>query len=435
MKCDKFATTLHFILLMLSRVLPRGAFYSVVPLFVGNQALTEFDPEIFALNELGVCHQIQSLELGESETFSSPSTLRAVATHFDKSFERSQVLSSRDQEILSELKTLCRQRALAAFGLDSTAWAVAVQPIPASIAVARALLPSGGRAIGLPQTEKWQSLNHVVDRRTLLFDAEALARNAKEFRPHLIVAGASGYPRNLDYSAFRKAADAAGAVLVADLAQTAALVSAGIAPSPFKHCDVVIATAQKSSRSDLVFYRKGKLAKQFETAFTEWGSVPQTAAVAVAMKEAVTPEFKLFQYTVVENMKRLAAYLTGHSLPLVTGGTDHQVAQVDLQQQGVDGDSAKWVLDCANITTTAHASSLTISSPALTERGLKERDFEQVGNFLLSGVRLAKDLRRRHPADTFKRAVARDVGVSALKNEVVAFARQFPLPGTPGKSI
>jgi glycine/serine hydroxymethyltransferase len=180
---------------------------------------------------------------------------------------------------------------------------MAVQPIPAGLAVARALLPFGGRAISLPQLEKWESLNRVVEQRTLFFGPEALTCNAKGVRPHLIFAGAGGYPRNVDYSAFRKVTDSAGAVVVTDLAQTVAFVSAGIAPSPLTYYDIVIAPAYNSSRSDLVFYLRGQLIKKLESAFTEWGSVPQTAAVVVAMKEAIASDLKVFQYTALGNMK------------------------------------------------------------------------------------------------------------------------------------
>jgi hypothetical protein len=93
---------------------------------------------------------------------------------------------------------------------------------------------------------------------------------------------------------------------------------------------------------------------------------------------------------------------------LVTRGTDHQTAQINLQQQVIDDDSKKWVFDCVNNTKTSFPPSVTVSSPALTERDLKEHDFHQVGNFLVSGVRFAKELRRQQPAETFKRAVGGD---------------------------
>jgi glycine hydroxymethyltransferase len=146
------------------------------------------------------------------------------------------------------------------------------------------------------------------------------------------------------------------------------------------------------------------------------------------MKEAAEPEFKNFQYKVVRNMKKLADYLVGRGVTLKTGGTDHHIAQLDLKGEVVDERGIQWVLDCANITTTIGPRGLTISSPALTERGLVDRDFEQVGDFLISGVQLAKELKKRHPQETFKGAVQRDSGVAGLRKSVVAFARQFPLP-------
>jgi glycine hydroxymethyltransferase len=283
--------------------------------------------------------------------------------------------------------------------------------------------------IGLPQTGTWQCLDHVIDPRTLRIDLKALARNAQQFKPNLIVAGSPGYPRSVDYVAFRQIADLSGAVLMADLAQTCALVAAGVAPSPFAHCDVVVATAQKSSRTDLIFYRQTEVAKRIVSAFREEPGIPQMAAIAVAMKEVATPEFKTFQYAAVRNMQRLANYLVRNDIPLVTGGTDFHVAEVELEKEGLDGESAQCVLDGMNITTTARATRLILSSPALTQRGLKEEDFEQVGEFLIKGLKIAKELRKKHPGDTFRQAATKVAGVDKLKTEVVAFARQFPLTG------
>jgi glycine hydroxymethyltransferase len=391
---------------------------------------TEFDPEIYALNQLGICHQIQSLELGEPEGFASPSTLRAVATHFDNKFEGTPVPSSSNRQILTELKSLCHERSLAAFGLDPGAWSVAIQALPIDALIGTALLPANGRVIGL--RGPWQSRDLAVDGRTSRIAMDALSRLARDFRPHLIVAGAAGYPRNVDYAAFRRIADASSAVLVADLAQTGALVSAGIAPSPFEHCDVVVATVQRAMapfRSDLVFYRKGNLGRRIAAALHDDATIPQTAAVAVAMKEASGPEFKKFQYAIVTNMKKLAGYLVAHGLPLVTGGTDHHIAQVDVGGHAADCESLRWVLDCANMTTTVGARGLTIGSHALTERGLSEGDFDQVGGFLVTGAKLASQLRKKHPGKTFRAAAIREPAVAALKKSVIGFARQFPLPG------
>jgi glycine hydroxymethyltransferase len=138
------------------------------------------------------------------------------------------------------------------------------------VALASALLPANGRVIGLRGEKKWQSIDPVIDPMTSLISMSRLAQSAQVFKPHLIVACASGYPRNISYAGFRKIADDSGAILMADLAQTAPLVAAGVSPSPFEHCDIVIATAQRAMaafRSDLVFYRKGQFGESSRTGF------------------------------------------------------------------------------------------------------------------------------------------------------------------------
>jgi glycine hydroxymethyltransferase len=381
------------------------------------------------LNQLGICHQIQSLELGEPEAFASPSTLRAIATHFDNKFEGSPVPSSSNSQILSELRNLCYERALAAFSLDSSSWGVTLQSVPADTLVVNAIVPVNGRVIGLEGN--WESIDLVFERDTSRISMDGLARATRDFRPHVIIAGGKGYPRHLDYGRLRKIADSVGAILVADLAQTAGLVSAGVAPSPFEHSDIVLATAHRTAgsfRSDLVFYRTGALAKRLSGALQEEAGIPQTAAVAVGMKEAGSPEFKKFQYSIVDDMKRLAVYLTGHGLPLLTGGTDYHFAQLDLRQCAVDAGAFQALLDSANISTAIGAGGLTISSPALTERGLRAENFERVGEFLIAGAKIATELWKKHSRETFLTAVKSDAEIAALKKAVVAFARQFPLP-------
>jgi glycine/serine hydroxymethyltransferase len=208
--------------------------------------LTEFDPVISALNQPGICHQIQSLELRQPEGLASPPTLRAVATHIDNKFECASVPTSSNRQILTALKNLCHARSLAGFDLDPVTWAAAVQATPAGASVAHALLPANRRVIGLRVTRR--SLGIPVHDRL-----GAPARAARGFHPHLIVSAA---------------------VSNGVTAQRGALVSAGVAPSSFEHCDVVTATAQRATASFWTDFG-GKLSVALHDDFTDCGGRSQ----------------------------------------------------------------------------------------------------------------------------------------------------------------
>jgi glycine hydroxymethyltransferase len=419
-----------------------------------------------------------------SENFASHATISAISSHFTNKYAEGYPNARYygGNQNTDQLEILCQQRALAAFKLNPAKWGVNVQALSgsaANLAVYTALIPPGGRIMGLAladgghlthgfrsgfntvsaSSKFWQSLPYRVNAKTSLIDLRSLEQNAKLFNPHMLVAGASAYPRHIDYAGIKKIANSVGAYLMSDMAHVAGLVAAGIGPSPFDHCDIVTTTTHKTLRSvrgSLIFFRRGnrKVGKKLvkydleqkinSAVFPGLQGGPhmhQIAAIAVSLKEAASPEFREYQQNVVKNMRALAEFLMANGIKLVTNGTDNHLAVLDLRNTGLDGARVEAVLDAANITTNKNTipgdrkagspAGLRIGSPALTTRGLGAKDFEQVGKFIVQGIEIGKGINKKTAKSLakFKTAVKGSSDVAGLKKSVVQFATQFPLPG------
>ena len=245
----------------------------------------------------------------------------------------------------------------------------------------------------------YRVIPYGVSEQTETIDYDELERLAKEQRPKLIVAGASAYPRIIDYARFRKIADEIGALFMVDMAHIAGLVAAGLHPSPVPYADFVTTTTHKTLRGP----RGGMVLCRAEHAKTidskvfpgmQGGPLMHViAAKAVALKEALSPEFKSYQQQIVTNARVLAQALMSQGFRLTSGGTDNHLMLVDLRKSELTGKVAQETLDRAHITVNKNAvpfdtrspfvtSGIRIGTPAVTTRGMKEKEMEQIGDFI-----------------------------------------------------
>lgn len=321
-------------------------------------------------------------------------------------------------EFVDEVETLAIERAKELFG----AMFANVQPhsgAQANQAVFLALLQPGDRIMGMSLTHgghlthgspvtmsgKWfDVVSYEVRESDQLIDYEALRARALETRPKLIVAGASAYPRAIDFAAFRKIADEVGAYLMVDMAHYAGLVAAGLYPDPVPHAHVVTSTTHKTlrgPRGGIILTNDEALTKKFNSAVfpgNQGGPLMHViAAKAVALGEALRPEFRTYAAQVVANAKTLSDTLVGGGLDIVSGGTDCHMVLVDLRPKGVKGRDAEYALERAGLTCNKNAIPFDLEKPAVTSgvrlgtsagttRGFTETEFRLVGQLILKVI-------------------------------------------------
>ena len=261
-------------------------------------------------------------------------------------------------------------------------------------------------------------------------DYDEVEKIAMEVKPKLIVAGASAYPRVIDFKKFREIADKAGAYLMVDMAHIAGLVAAGEHPSPVPYAHVVTTTTHKTLRGPhggVIMTNDEEIAKKIDKAIfpgIQGGPLMHIiAAKAVAFKQALSPEFKEYQHQIVKNAKALAEVLEKGGLRLVSGGTDNHMILVDLKSsKGLTGQAVEKALDKAGITVNKNGipydtekpmvtSGIRIGTPAVTTRGMKEKEMEEIGNFILETIENIND----------------DKKLSEIKERVKELCLRFPL--------
>ncbi|MGE5455563.1 MAG: serine hydroxymethyltransferase [Ignavibacteriales bacterium] len=315
----------------------------------------------------------------------------------------------------------------------------------ANMAVYKALLQNGDKVMGMNLSHgghlthgytinfsglDYNIVSYNVNEKTEYIDYDKLIELAKKEQPKMIIAGASAYSRTIDFKKFREAADACGAYLMVDMAHIAGLVAVGLHPSPFPYADVVTSTTHKTlrgPRGGLILTNSEEIAKKIDKIIfpgIQGGPLMHViAAKAQCFHEALQPSFKTYQEQVLKNIKVLSDTLIKEGFKIISGGTDNHLILVDIKGSvGITGKEAETILDRTNITCNKNtipnetespqkASGIRLGSPAMTSRGLKEKDFEEIGRIISSA------LKNKDNEDELNK----------LKQEVLNLTKKYPL--------
>ena len=372
------------------------------------KVIKETDPQVCEALELELARQQGNIELIASENIVTPAVMAAAGSHLTNKYAEG--YSGKRYyggcEHVDIVENLAIERACALFGAKyanvqahsganaNLATFVALLQ-PGDTVLSMSLAHGGHLSHGSPVNISGKYFNIVpyeVEKETSMIDYDKVAQLAKECKPKLILAGASEYPRALDFQNFRELADSVGAYLMVDMAHIAGLVAAGCHANPVPYADVVTTTTHKTlrgPRGGLILTNTEELALKINKAIfpgTQGGPLMHIiAAKAVALKEAMSEEFKEYQRQIVKNAQVLAKALLEKGIDLVSGGTDNHLMLIDLTAKGMTGKELEALLDKAHITANKNAipfdtqkpfvtSGVRIGTPAVTSRGMKEED-------------------------------------------------------------
>lgn len=386
-----------------------------------HEDLSEADPEVYkALKNEIERQESESLEMIASENFVPKQVLQAqgsvLTNKYAEGYPGKRYYAG--CEYHDKVENLARERACEVFDADHAN----VQPhsgSQANFAAYFSVLEAGDKILG-PVLAHGGHLTHghhinfsgelfdfetyPIDEETGEFEKEDLIEAAKEHDPDLIVCGYSAYPREIDFEAFREAADLCDAVLMCDIAHISGLVAAGEHPNPFPECDIVTTTTHKSIRGARggMILCKEKYADNVDSAvfpYSQGGPLMhQIAGKAVCLNEAMKSEFKEYTKQIKKNTQALSEALRENGLELVSGGTDNHLVLVDLREENITGKKAEKALEEVNIVVNKNmvpydpeppmvTSGIRIGTPALTTRGMEEEELYKIGEMIAEKVR------------------------------------------------
>lgn len=416
--------------------------------------LKSVDPEIYEALQNEVKRQSYKLELIASENFVSEAVLEAAGSVMTNKYAEGYPGKRYygGCEFVDVAEDLARERAKKLFDCDH----VNVQPhsgTQANIAAYLTLLEPGDTLMGLNLSHGghlshghpinfsgmyYNVVQYTVNKETEVLDYDELMDLAKEHKPKVIVAGASAYPRTLDFKKFKEIADAVDAKLMVDIAHIAGLVATGLHPSPIPYADIVTTTTHKTLRGPRggMIMCKEYLAKELDKKVfpgTQGGPLMHIiAAKAVAFKEALEPEFKEYQEQILKNAKALAEQFKKKDYHVVADGTDTHLFLLNvLDSKGISGKAAERALELSGITVNKNTvpfdtkspfitSGVRIGTPAATTKGMKEDDMVKIADWIDEVL----SARAKYPkAEKEKRKPV----YNKVKKEVIEFCKKFPL--------
>jgi glycine hydroxymethyltransferase len=409
-------------------------------------ALQKNDPEIFQLVKSEEAYQKATIRLIASENYTSKAVLEACGTVFQNKYSEGYPGARfyQGQVNCDAVETIAIERAKKLFGAEHAN----VQPYsgsPANLAVYLAFAKPGDTVLGLnlshgghlthgskaSATGKWfNAIHYSLNPQTGLIDYDEVRKLALEHKPKILIAGHSAYPRQLDFAKFRAIADEAGCILFVDMAHFAGLVAGGSHPNPVPYADVVTTTTHKTLRGPrgAMILCKEVHAKAIDKAvFPGLQGGPHnatTAGIAVALGEALKPEFKKYAQDTVANAKVLAAELVKLGFSLVSGGTDNHLMLVDLSNKNITGKEAAVAMEKAGLVLNYNTvpgetrkasdpSGIRLGTPSVTSRGFGPDEMKKIAAWMDASIKAAQD----------------DAALAKLAKEVEALCAKFPVPG------
>ncbi len=437
--------------------------------------LQKTDPEIYKLVKDEEKRQKDVLEMIPSENYTSRAVMEAVGSvltnKYSEGYSRKRYYQG--NAVIDSVEELAMERAKKLFGVPF----VNVQPYsgsPANAAIYMAILKPGQKLMGLALNNGGH-ITHGLEKvgfSGIFFtpahyhvsangqlDYDEVEKEVLAEKPDLLICGYTAYSRIIKWDRFRQIADKAGCWLMADMSHISGLVAGGAHPSPVPYVDVVMTTTHKTLRgprgamilvTDRGIRKDPDLPKRINTAvFPGLQGGPHdntTAGIAVALKEALQPKFKLYAAQIVANAKTLAQELTERGLQIVSGGTDNHLILIDLQNKKTSGKIAAEALEAAGIVTNynlvpndpmppMYTSGVRIGTPALTTRGMKEKEMVQVADWIARAIKevegyvISSDKEKREQeVAAYRKKIAKNKNLAKIAAEIRKFIVKFPVP-------
>lgn len=380
--------------------------------------IKKIDPQIANLIEKENRRQQETINLIASENYPSAVVRKALCSFFISKYSEGRPYKRyyAGMENVDRLETLVEERTRKIFNLNKK-WAVNVQPYsgsPANYAIYRGLLKIGDKIMGLSLNQgghlthgspvslsgiDFKVINYFLDKKTGLLNYKEIEKIVKKEKPKLIIAGFTAYPRIIDFKKFSKIAKKVKAYFLADISHIAGLVASGVHPSPFPFADVVMTTTHKTLRGPrgaIIICHGNLKEKIFPKVFPGLQGGPHNhtiAAIAIALKEAMTFKFKKYARQIVKNARFLAEELKKYDFRLISGGTDNHLILIDLTNKKISGKKAQILLEKAGIVLNKNTipydprppfdpSGIRLGTSAITTRGMKEKEMEKIAGWI-----------------------------------------------------